>query len=154
MADTIQHDLLIKYSFLIKLMNKYDGLQAYETKNKLFADVLNPERRKLRLALETLGVNDYTCEHGKKYGLHQLCCCENKRPNMPKSELITKKLEELTELARVEGEPNVQAILLSLNGARISGDDGLLCANVQEFTRDVLLPRLAAARENNIAKRN
>lgn len=63
------------------------------------------------------------------------------------SDLITQKLDELITLAQIEGEPNVQIVLLGLSGARTIRDDGLLAEKVQEFIKDVLLPK--AKRDKN-----
>lgn len=70
--------LLIQYSFLIKLMNKYDGTQCYDTPMKLYKDVFNPERKLLKQQLEEMGIETYSCEHGKEYQLYQICNCNGK----------------------------------------------------------------------------
>lgn len=69
--------LLIQYQMVIKIMNDYDGTQCYNTPDKLFANVLNPERKRIRVELEKLGVDEYKCEHGKTFGLNQICNCND-----------------------------------------------------------------------------
>lgn len=59
-----------------------------------------------------------------------------------KSKLLTNKLEELIALARVESETNVAIILLALNSARELNDEDDLALIVQDFVREVLLPRV------------
>lgn len=61
-----------------------------------------------------------------------------------KSKLITKKLEELIALAKVEDEPNVQIIIYALLGAREAKDDGLLASLVQTIITEVLMPNADA----------
>lgn len=68
--------LLSQYQLIIKLINKYDGLQCYNTPVKLYANVFNPERKRIREELENLGVADYKCEHNNTFMLHQICNCE------------------------------------------------------------------------------
>ena len=73
---------------------------------------------------------------------------------MEHSNLITDKIEQLIELAKLEGEPNVQIVLLALLGARKMGDDGMLASKVQEYLRDVLLPKLEHDQNAHIASQN
>ena len=60
---------------------------------------------------------------------------------MAQSDLVTKKIGELIDLARIEGDTNTQIILLALRGAQCSNDDGLLAMAVQKFIDDVLMPK-------------
>lgn len=73
---------------------------------------------------------------------------------MQNSELVTQKLDELIRLAQEECEPSVQVVLFGLRGARLAGDEELLAARMQDFIRDVLLPRAQASKENQIAAQN
>ena len=57
-------------------------------------------------------------------------------------ELISEKIEELIELAKIANDKNVQIILLALSGARHAGDDGLLAEEVQRFIKEVLIPNV------------
>ena len=57
-------------------------------------------------------------------------------------ELISEKIEELIELAKIADDKNVQIVLLALSGARAAGDDGLLGEEVQRFIREVLIPNV------------
>ncbi len=68
--------LLIQYQLLIKLMNVYDGTQVYNTPMKLYSDVFNPERKRIKEELEKLNVNEYECSYGKTHMLHQICSCK------------------------------------------------------------------------------
>lgn len=70
------------------------------------------------------------------------------------SKLITEKIEQLIELAKLEDEPNVQIVLLALAAARETKDDGMLAGKVQEYVKDVLLPNAKAKRNNHIASQN
>lgn len=54
------------------------------------------------------------------------------------SDLITKKIDELIALAEMEGEPNVQIILLTLNASRLLEWDGNLAGTVQEFSKQAI----------------
>ncbi len=73
---------------------------------------------------------------------------------MNKSDLITKKLQELVELAKIEQEPSVQIVLLTLLGARCGNLDGMLANKVQEYTKDVLIPKTMGDMNNQIASNN
>lgn len=73
---------------------------------------------------------------------------------MEKSNLITEKIQELIELAKLEGEPNVQIVLLALSGARHSEDDALLAVKVQEFIKDVLIPNIKSKQIAQVASQN
>jgi len=53
------------------------------------------------------------------------------------NKLISEKIEELIELAKIADDKNVQIILLALLGSRESGDDGYLAEEIQKFVRDV-----------------
>ena len=66
---------------------------------------------------------------------------------MPQSDLVIKKIDELIELARIEGDTNTLIILLALRGAQVSDDDGLLAMAVQKFIDDVLLPKAQKDRD-------
>lgn len=68
--------LLIQYKFLIKLMHQYDGTQCHNTPMKLYADVFNPERNRIKQELEKLGVTEYKCDIGNTHMLHQICSCK------------------------------------------------------------------------------
>ena len=57
-------------------MNAYDGTQCHNTPQKLYANVFNPERKRIKEALEKLGVSDYQCEYDKTHALHQICSCK------------------------------------------------------------------------------
>lgn len=70
------------------------------------------------------------------------------------SDLITKKLEELTELAKIEGEPCVQLILLAISGARHMGSEDVLAKGVAEILKTVLMPQCEQAIENKKAIQN
>ncbi len=67
-----------------------------------------------------------------------------------KSELLTKKLDELIELAKAENEPNTLVVLLALRGARKANDDELLANSVQTLLRDVLLPKAQEKRKADL----
>jgi len=58
------------------------------------------------------------------------------------NKLISEKIEELIELAKIADDKNVQIILLALLGSRESGDDGYLAEEIQKFVRDVLIPKV------------
>lgn len=73
---------------------------------------------------------------------------------MEKSNLITEKIQELIELAKLEGEVNVQIVLLALSGARNSDDDGMLAGKVQEYLRDVLIPKIQMEKNTQTASQN
>jgi hypothetical protein len=60
---------------------------------------------------------------------------------------ITKKIENLIELARLEDDANTQIVLLALAGARKSGDDGMLATHIQQYLKDVLIPKIRNDRE-------
>jgi len=60
---------------------------------------------------------------------------------MERSTLITEKIDQLVALAELEEEPNTQIILLALSGARATGMDGMLATMVQEYVKNVLLPK-------------
>jgi hypothetical protein len=68
--------------------------------------------------------------------------------------LIQQKVDELQELAKMANEPNVQIVMLVLSASMNTMDDGLLAGKVQEFVKDVLLPRAMAGKEQQIASRN
>lgn len=74
--------------------------------------------------------------------------------NKEKSSLITEKIEQLIALAEVEDEVNVRIVLLALSGARTSDMDGMLAAKVQEYLKDVLIPKIRADREAAAASLN
>lgn len=57
-------------------------------------------------------------------------------------DLIAEKIADLIEIAILEDEPNVQIILLALNGARMSGDDGILAKHIQQYLKEVLIPKI------------
>ena len=57
-------------------------------------------------------------------------------------ELISEKIEELIELAKIADDKNVQIVLLALSGARHAGDDRLLAEEVQRFIKEVLIPNV------------
>ena len=69
--------LLIQYKFLIKLMHQYDGTQCYNTPMKIYADVFNPERKRIKEELEKSGVTEYTCGFNQTHMLHQICSCKS-----------------------------------------------------------------------------
>lgn len=71
-----------------------------------------------------------------------------------KSTLVSQKLEKLVRLAHVEGEVNVEIILLVLKGARLHAYDGLLAEKVQEFVATILLPKLREERDRNNISQN
>jgi len=71
-----------------------------------------------------------------------------------KSELITNKIEELIELARVEGEQSVQCILYAILGARAMGDEVLLANNVVAFIKTNLQPKAMQMLHNDYANKN
>lgn len=71
-----------------------------------------------------------------------------------RSKIITQKIEELTKLAELEGEPNVQIVMLALSGARQVFHDGLLAGKVQEFLRDVLMPEIKRGMNEKRAQQN
>ena len=69
-------------------------------------------------------------------------------------DIIETKIKELIALAEVEGDVNVQIVMLILHGSRLVGDDGLLAAKVKEFAKDVLRPRAIAGHNAKIARDN
>jgi hypothetical protein len=71
-----------------------------------------------------------------------------------KSNLITEKIEQLIELAKLEDDTNTQIILLALSGARASGDDGMLAKHIQKYLIEVLIPKIRNDRELFIASNN
>lgn len=73
-----KHILLENYKLIIRLMNKYDGTQCYDTQIKLYKDVLNPERHAMMKEMQSKGITQYTCEHGNTFELFQICNCEYK----------------------------------------------------------------------------
>lgn len=73
---------------------------------------------------------------------------------MEKSKLITDKIDQLITLSRLEQEPNVEIILLTLRGTRITGFDGELAKKVKEYTRDFLLPKIKAEKAESEASQN
>lgn len=70
------------------------------------------------------------------------------------SPLITEKIDSLIALAKLEGEPNVQIVLLALSGARAMQHDGMLAGKVQEYLKDVLIPLIEASKNAKIAQNN
>lgn len=64
---------------------------------------------------------------------------------MKRSKLVTEKIDELTQIAQIEGEVNVQIVLLAIRGARESNQDGLLAGIIQDFVKRVLIPNVEAA---------
>lgn len=68
--------------------------------------------------------------------------------------ILETKIRELIALAEVEGNPNVQIVMNVLVGSMLVGDDGLLAAKVQEFAKDVLMPRAIAGRNSILARDN
>lgn len=69
-------------------------------------------------------------------------------------DIIETKIKELIALAEIEGDANVQIVMLILHGSRLVGDDVLLATKVQEFAKDVLRPRAIAGRNAHIARDN
>jgi len=76
LKDKEVKELLAQFKLLIKLMNKYDGYQTYNTPMKLYKDVFNPERKRVMEKLEQLGVEYYTCEHNNEIPIHRICNCK------------------------------------------------------------------------------
>lgn len=73
---------------------------------------------------------------------------------MAKSNLITKKIDELIELAKMEGEPNVQVVLLGLAGARLSNNDGLFAKAVGGVIENVMMPHIKSKQTASITIQN
>lgn len=73
---------------------------------------------------------------------------------MELSKIITDKLNELAELAKLEGEPNTQIVILAIEGARLSGQSGELAAGVKVIMQEVLIPGLQKKREQDKANKN
>ena len=55
-------------------------------------------------------------------------------------ELISQKIDELIELAKIAEDNNTRIVLLTLRGSQFSGTDGILAAEVQRYTKEVLIP--------------
>lgn len=70
------------------------------------------------------------------------------------SDLIDEKLREVFYLAKELEDPNVAIVISALCGARTAGDDGMLAQRVQDYVKDVLLPKAQAAKNNEIASKN
>ena len=70
------------------------------------------------------------------------------------NDLIANKLEELIALSKAEGDNNTQIVLNALHASRGMDDDGLLAGHVQEYVKDVLLPRAEQRKERGIAAKN
>lgn len=58
-----------------------------------------------------------------------------------KNQEITNKLEELIALTGKEGETAVQAVLCAVTGARYVGDELMLAEIVDQFCKEVLMPK-------------
>jgi hypothetical protein len=56
------------------------------------------------------------------------------------SDLISKKIDELIELSKTEGDANVQIVLVALRGSIIINLDGFLAKTVQEYLTNTLIP--------------
>jgi hypothetical protein len=54
---------------------------------------------------------------------------------------IDERLKELIDQAREEKDSNTLIVLLILAASRESGDSDLLARKVQEYAKDVLMPR-------------
>ena len=67
--------LLAEFRLLIKLMNKYNGTQTFNTPIKLYKDVFNPERQIIMNELQKRGVDHYVCESDKRHPFTQICNC-------------------------------------------------------------------------------
>jgi len=63
---------------------------------------------------------------------------------------ISKKIQELIEIAKIENDSNSLIVLLALAGSRASGDDVLLAKKVQEFVKDVLLPNVQRQKDLSV----
>ena len=74
-----QLTLLHEFTLVIKIINAADTLQTHNTTTKLFAQVLNPIKNKIKTELMRLGIESYFCEHGEEYGIEQICSCKEKR---------------------------------------------------------------------------
>lgn len=73
---------------------------------------------------------------------------------MENNPIITRKIEELIELAGASNEKQTQCILTSLLGARYSGDTYIMSVNVSDFVKNILLPRVNARIESDTASNN
>ena len=69
-------------------------------------------------------------------------------------EIIIQKINELTELCAMADERNAQIVLTTLSGSMHGMQDDLLAGKVQEFTKDVLIPNLEAAKRAQNAAKN
>ncbi len=70
------------------------------------------------------------------------------------SKIITDKIDELIELARLKNEPHVQLTLMALQGARLMGNEKQLFDAVNNCIQNILIPNAMAAKENEIASKN
>lgn len=64
-------------------------------------------------------------------------------------DLISKKIDELIELAKVEDDTNTQIILLALRSSKYAHRDGMLAKAVQDYLKSVLLPLIKEEKEGN-----
>jgi len=71
-----------------------------------------------------------------------------------KSKQVTAAIDELLEMAREEGDTNVQIILRAMRAARTTGDDSMLAAKIQEYIKDVLLPKAHRDKEQVNVQKN
>ena len=70
---------------------------------------------------------------------------------MKNSEIITEKIDELIALSELEGEVNVQIILLVLQGARKSYLDGVLAEGAKTIAENILIPMCKIKMEKQLA---
>lgn len=78
-TEDIQKDILLaKFRMIIDIISGTHLIQNTESPMRLWKDVLNPIKNKLKDQLITLGVDDYVCEHGEKYAIGQICSCRER----------------------------------------------------------------------------
>ena len=70
------------------------------------------------------------------------------------NELIANKIDELVALCKVEDEMAIASILLSVRGSMLIGVQDVLCSNVSQFTRDVLIPMCEQGKADQHAVKN
>ena len=56
------------------------------------------------------------------------------------NDLIRQKLDELIAIAQEQKDVNVAIVLLTLQGAKLGGLDGVLADTVQKLINEVLIP--------------
>jgi len=69
-----------------------------------------------------------------------------------KDKYLISKIDELATISAGMGDKNIQIVLSILSGAKGMGHDGLLATHLQEYTKEVLMPR--AEREMELRKAN